>query len=189
VRLHVVGVEGWQRSQWYGDLGIVWRAPSPNLASPTQALLYPAIGLVEGTNVSVGRGTPDAFRVLGAPFVNGPALAQAIEAHAPPAVRVRATRFRPRVGPYAGTLLPGVAFEVTEPGALSAARLGFAVIAALHALHPREWDSERLGQLVAHTESLRLLRAGAPLEEALRSARAGLDPFMHDRAQVLLHTD
>jgi uncharacterized protein YbbC (DUF1343 family) len=189
VRLHVVAVEGWRRSQWFGELGLAWHAPSPNLASPAQALLYPAIGLVEGTNLSVGRGTPEAFRVLGAPFVNGDALARAIEAHAPPAVRVRATRFRPQVGPYAGTQLPGVAFEVDAPAAFSATHLGFGVIAALHTLYPREWDSARLDQLVAHSESLRLLLSGAPLDAALRSANAGLETFMRDREQALLHTE
>jgi uncharacterized protein YbbC (DUF1343 family) len=185
-RLHVVSVEGWQRSQWFEQLGLTWNAPSPNLASPAQALLYPAIGLVEGTNVSVGRGTPQAFRVLGAPFVDADALTRAIEAAAAPGVRLSATRFRPRVGPYAGVLLPGVAFEVVEPGAFSATHLGFAVIEALRTLYPREWDTARLAQLVAHQASMEQLLHGAPLAAALQSARAGLDQFMLAREQALL---
>lgn len=188
-RLHVISVEGWQRSQWFEQLGRTWNAPSPNLASPVQALLYPAIGLVEGTNVSVGRGTPHAFRVLGAPFVDGDALARAIEAGAAPGVRVSATRFRPRVGPYAGALLPGVAFEVTEPSAFSATHLGFAVIEALRTLYAREWDTARLAQLVAHEGSVQQLLGGAPLAAALQSARAGLDQFMLAREQALLHDE
>jgi uncharacterized protein YbbC (DUF1343 family) len=185
-RLHVVSVEGWQRSQWFEQLGLTWNAPSPNLASPAQALLYPAIGLVEGTNVSVGRGTPQAFRVLGAPFVDASALVRAIESAAAPGVRLSATRFRPRVGPYAGALLPGVAFEVTEPSAFSATHLGFAVIEALRTLYPREWDTARLAQLVAHQGTVQLLLEGAPLSVALQSARAGLDQFMLAREQALL---
>lgn len=186
-RLHVVPVEGWQRGQWFEELGLTWHAPSPNLASPMQALLYPALGLVEGTNLSVGRGTPRAFRVLGAPFIDAAALARAIEAQAPPGVRISSTRFRPQVGPYAGALVPGVAFEVTQASAFSATRLGFGLIAALHTLYPQAWDTARLGQLVAHAGSVQQLLAGAPLNAALESAQAGLDGFMRAREQVLLH--
>jgi uncharacterized protein YbbC (DUF1343 family) len=188
-RLHVVAVEGWQRSQWFGQLGLPWHAPSPNLASPTHALLYPAIGLVEGTNLSVGRGTPRAFHVLGAPFVDGAALARAIEAGGAPGVRVSATRFRPKVGPYAGSSVPGVAFEITDPGAFSATHLGFGVIAALHTLYPREWETARLAQLVAHGESVRRLLGGAPLQVALTGARDGMDAFMRSRTQALLRPE
>ncbi|HEX6244769.1 MAG TPA: serine hydrolase, partial [Polyangiales bacterium] len=99
-RLHVVKLEGWRPSQWYGETGLTWHAPSPNLRSAEQALLYPAVGLVEGTNVSVGRGTNHAFEVLGAPFVDGDALARALEQQALRGVRVAATRVRPRGGPY-----------------------------------------------------------------------------------------
>jgi uncharacterized protein YbbC (DUF1343 family) len=186
VQLHVVQVEGWQRAAWFDQTGLTWHPPSPNLGTSAQALLYPAVGLVEGTNVSVGRGTPRAFSVVGAPFVDGEALANAIEAHAVPGVVVRATHFRPKLGPHGGALLPGVAFEVTQPGLFSATRLGFSLIAALRALYPQAWDTTRLAQLLARAETVQLLLDGAPLEAAVESANGGLPAFMAAREQALL---
>jgi uncharacterized protein YbbC (DUF1343 family) len=185
-RLHVVQVEGWRRSDLFEQTGLTWQPPSPNLPTPRSALLYPAVGLIEGTNLSVGRGTPRAFSVVGAPYIDGPQLAAAIAAHAAPGVRVSSAQFRPQVGPFARQLLPGVAFELTDPAAFSATRLGFALIAALRASYPQAWDSTRLGLLLGRAETLRLLLEGAPLEVALKSAARDLEGFQVARAQALL---
>jgi uncharacterized protein YbbC (DUF1343 family) len=78
VALAVVPLEGWTRGRWYDDTGLPWTNPSPNIRSVTQALLYSGIGLLEATNLSVGRGTDTPFEVVGAPWIEPAGLAQAL---------------------------------------------------------------------------------------------------------------
>jgi uncharacterized protein YbbC (DUF1343 family) len=186
-RLSVVRVEGWQPSQWFPETGLTWYPPSPNLRSAQQALLYPAIGLVEGTNVSVGRGTNHAFEVVGAPFIDGEALARSLTELALPGVRVGATRFRPRVGPHKGMEVPGVSFTITNPGGFSASATGLALARSLHQLYPAAWDATRLPLLVAHRELVEHLLAGADLTELGRIAREDLNAFLEQREAALLY--
>jgi len=188
-RLHVVRVEGWQRKQLFRETGLTWHAPSPNLATPEQALLYPAVGLVEGTNLSVGRGTDRAFAVVGAPFIDGNQLADALTRHELKGVSVARTSFRPRVGPYAGELLPGVEFVLTDPHAFSAAQTGLALAASLRALYPRDWDVSRLPRMVANDGVMDLLMADAPLAELVRASHSNLESFQALRMKVQLYAD
>lgn len=187
VRLHVVRVEGWQRELWFGETDLTWRPPSPNLATQEQAMLYPAVALVEGTNLSVGRGTDYAFRVIGAPFIDAPKLARLITSAGVEGVRVKATSFRPRVGPYAGTSVKGVSFELLDPKAFSAAKLGLAIIHALSQLHSTDWDSTRLAKLVAHRPTLTALAEGKSFDEIEASWRTELSVFEQAREQALLY--
>jgi uncharacterized protein YbbC (DUF1343 family)/CubicO group peptidase (beta-lactamase class C family) len=186
-RLHVVKVEGWKAAQWFAQTGLTWHAPSPNLRSPEQALLYPAVGLVEGTNVSVGRGTDRAFELLGAPFIDGPALVRALEAEALAGVRVSATKFRPRVGPYKNSEIAGISLTITNPETYSAAATGLALARSLHTLYPGAWDASRLPLLVAHRAIVERLMAGADLSELSRMAGEDLNDFLSQRAAALLY--
>ncbi len=74
--LTVVAMQGWQRGDWYDSTGLTWVNPSPNLRDMEEAMLYPALGLVETTNISVGRGTDTPFEILGAPWIDGRKLAR-----------------------------------------------------------------------------------------------------------------
>jgi uncharacterized protein YbbC (DUF1343 family) len=186
-RLAVVRIEGWNRAHWSGELASTWHPPSPNLGSKLQALLYPAIGLVEGTNLSVGRGTAEAFAVVGAPFVNGERLAQALSEQPLPGVEVRARRFRPTVGPYAGKSLPGVAFRVRDVSTYSASRTGLTLIRVLQTLYPAAWDRSRLALMVAHRETLALLDQNVPIVEIEKSWERELSAFARERSAALLY--
>lgn len=187
VKLDVIRVAGWQRDAWFGDTDLVWHPPSPNLGTKEQAMLYPAVALVEGTNLSVGRGTEQAFRVVGAPFIDGPALARRLSARNLQGVAVKATSFRPRVGPYAGTTIPGVSFELVDAHVFSAAQLGLAVIDALSEQCPTDWDSSRLERLVAHRGTLAALAQGMGLEDIEASWREELAAFEQAREKALLY--
>jgi uncharacterized protein YbbC (DUF1343 family)/CubicO group peptidase (beta-lactamase class C family) len=186
-RPHVVEVEGWRSEELFAETSLRWSPPSPNLPTPTQALLYPAIGLVEGTNVSVGRGTPRAFSVLGAPFVKGAALAEALRAAALPGLAVEATRFRPLVGPYQGKLIEGVSFEIRDPRSFSAARTGLAIAQALRTLYAEQWDRSRLGQMFASQATLEGLEHGLPLDGLVAAGEANLPKFLEQRLAVLIY--
>src|SRR5690606_6979171 len=117
-----------------------------------------------------GRGTEVAFSVVGAPFIDGAALRDALRRHPLPGVTVARTRFRPLVGPYAGAWLDGVAFELSDAATFSAARVGLALIGALQELYPERWDRARLAKLVAHDPTLAMLKAGESVAEIAETA-------------------
>jgi len=99
VSMTIVPVEGWERSRWYDETGLPWVNPSPNIRSVTQALLYSGVGLLEATNVSVGRGTEVPFEVVGAPWIEPYGLAQALNALRLPGVRFDPVTFTPENTP------------------------------------------------------------------------------------------
>ena len=82
--LSVVEMKGWQRGDWFDATGLTWTNPSPNLRSLREAILYPALGLIETTNISVGRGTDTPFAYVGAPWIDGRQLARALNARCCP---------------------------------------------------------------------------------------------------------
>lgn len=187
VRLSVLRVEGWDRQQGSLDLDTPWYPPSPNLTSKMQTLLYPAVGLIEGTNVSVGRGTTRAFAVVGAPFIDGKKLSRLLRREAIPGVSVRATRFRPRVGPYAHRTISGVALSIDDRTRYRAAHTGLALIRALAAHGGTHWDATRLAKLLAHRPTLELLSQGASLSEIQASWAPELARFERRRTRALLY--
>jgi len=187
VELEIVRMRGYRRDMLFKDTALTWRAPSPNLRRPEQALLYPAVALVEGTNVSVGRGTTQAFEMLGAPFIDAKRLQELLTAEHVPGVRISTARFTPSVGPHAGTRLVGVHFEVREPREFQAAPLGLAIVRALRELAPDAWDQTRLDRMLAHAATLAALRAHTPTSELISSWQADLETFAISRNQALLY--
>lgn len=132
--LHVVPVQGWRRSQWFDQTGLPWVRPSPNLPNLTSATIYPALVGFEGSNVSVGRGTPMAFQQFGAPWIHADSVAALLNARALPGVRFERNDFTPVApgdGKFAGRALPGVRIILTDRTAFAAGRTGAAVLWAL----------------------------------------------------------
>ena len=118
VDLHVVPVTGWKRAMGFGETGLPWVPLSPNMPSVESALHYPGSCLFEGTNISVGRGTDEAFQILGAPWLDGEVLASALEGYEIPGVHFEATRFTPQSpgdGKFDGEEIPGVRLTATGP--------------------------------------------------------------------------
>src|ERR1022692_2757728 len=101
-KLTVVAMEGWQRGDWFDSTGLAWVNPSPNLRSVTEAGLYPGVGLIEGTNVSVGRGTDTPFELLGAPWMKSRELATYLNGRGIAGVRFVPLTFTPTASNYAG---------------------------------------------------------------------------------------
>src|SRR4030081_3101482 len=105
VKLTVVALERWQRGQWFDETGLPWVNPSPNIRTPTQALLYSGVGLLEATNLSVGRGTETPFEVVGAPWITNPAgLADALNSLGLAGVLFQPVNFQPIASVYAGQM-------------------------------------------------------------------------------------
>lgn len=137
--LHVVPVRGWRRGMAEPGNALPWVPPSPNMPTPGAALVYPGTVLLEGTNVSEGRGTTRPFETIGAPFVDADALAARMNALGLPGVRFRPAWFTPTFSKHAGELCGGVQLHVTDRDAFRPVRTGVALLAALHALYPGEF--------------------------------------------------
>ena len=142
--LTVVPMEGWLRSSWYDETGLKWVRPSPNLPTLTSALIYPALVAFEGTNVSVGRGTPDAFLQGGAPWLKAREIVDLLQDRGIPGVKFEAEHFTPNSptdGKYPSQSIPGVKIIYTDRNRVSAARLGAALAWAIMKTSP---DSLRI---------------------------------------------
>ena len=137
--LHVVAMQGWRRGDEPLRGALPWVPPSPNMPTPDTALVYPGMGLLEGTNVSEGRGTTRPFETVGAPWVDAPALAARLNAMGLPGVRFRPTWFTPTFSKHAGQACAGVQLHVTDRNTFRPVRTGLAVLKALHDQHPKDF--------------------------------------------------
>lgn len=137
--LHVVAMQGWQRRDEPLRGALPWVPPSPNMPTPDTALVYPGMGLLEGTNVSEGRGTTRPFETVGAPWVDARALAERLNALQLPGVRFRPSWFTPSFSKHAGKVCGGVQLHVTDRAAFRPVRTGIAVLKALHDQHPKDF--------------------------------------------------
>jgi uncharacterized protein YbbC (DUF1343 family) len=188
-RLEVVPAAGWQRDMLQSDTGRGWRSPSPNIRDLEAALLYPAIGLVEATNVSVGRGTERPFHVLGAPYINGAAFVRALDAAALPGVKFTALDFVPDAAPHQGQRCHGVSATITDPLAFQPVLTGLTLARTLWHQNPKEWHSYKLIRLVGNRAVVAALAGRLPMAEVERLWQADLDAFRQRRARHLLYPD
>lgn len=190
--LVVVPVEGWQRAQWYDETALAWVAPSPNMPSLESAAHYPGSCLFEGTNLSVGRGTAEAFRQVGAPWLDHAALVERLRAYDLPGVRIDTLRFtpvQPGDGKYADTEVRGIRYTVTDRATYDPSRTAIATLVELRSLH-----ADSLQFRVSHfdrlagTDSVRLkLLAGEDVASITAPWQAQLQRFEARRKPYLLY--
>lgn len=166
--LTVVPCAGWQRAQWWEATGLPWVPPSPNMPTPETALVYPGTCLLEGVNVSVGRGTAKPFEWLGAPWVDAPRLADVLNGLALPGVRWRPIAFEPCAPPYAGRLCYGVQPHVLDRQAYQPVAAGVALLWALRAIHTRDFAISPATEIYADDEAMR--RRGYATPETWQTA-------------------
>jgi uncharacterized protein YbbC (DUF1343 family) len=185
--LEVVKVQGWRRSDYLDATGLAWTPPSPNLRSVTQALLYPAIGLLEGTNLSVGRGTDTPFEIVGAPFVDGQALATALAKRALPGVSFAPATFIPAASPYRGEKCAGVRVTVTDRARFEPVRTGIALAMDLRALHAKDWHFDDVNRLLANRTALDAIAQNKTISEIEATWERDLVAFRAKRDKYLLY--
>ncbi len=151
-KLKVVPAEGWLRGDWYDSTGLAWVNPSPNLRSLTEATLYPGVALVEGTNVSVGRGTDTPFELVGAPWIKAREFAAYLNAREIAGVRFVPTSFTPTSAIYAGQKCEGVNIVLTGRNQFDSPELGIELASALHKLYPQQWQMTKMIDILANHE-------------------------------------
>jgi len=199
--LTVCKMMGWRRTMWADDTGLPWVMPSPNLPSLDTATVYPGACFVEGTNVSEGRGTTRPFELIGAPWIDGRALADLLNDLGLAGCRFRPVFFEPRFSKHAGQVCGGVQIHVLDRDVFRPVRTGVHILAAICKLCPDrfQWigtpEQQAAGRLhvdlLAGTDELRqALDSGGdrrPIDDLLSKWEADAAGFMKDRERFLLY--
>ena len=172
----VIPMEGWTRAMRWEDTGLPWVLPSPNMPTPDTATVYPGACLIEGTNLSEGRGTTRPFEVFGAPWVDGAALASAMEAEGGGGMRARAMSFRPMFQKHAGVTCQGVQVHVTDARVFAPYRAYLAALRACRRFEGFRWRTEEY-EFVADVPAIDLLTGDGAVREGL-DAGATVDELM-----------
>ena len=186
--LTVVAMQGWQRGDWFDATSLTWINPSPNLRSLSEAILYPAIGLIETTNVSVGRGTNTPFQYVGAPWIDARALAHELNARFLPGIRFVPVNFTPESPyPYAKQLCHGIELVVIDRNVLDTPELGLEIATALHRLYPEEYQLGNIDTLLANRDVLHDLESGRDPQHIDEDWQQALQGFLEKRKPYLLY--
>ncbi|MSO53417.1 MAG: DUF1343 domain-containing protein, partial [Acidobacteria bacterium] len=185
--LTVIPVENWRRDYWYDETGLAWTNPSPNMRNLNQAALYPGIGAIEYSNVSVGRGTDQPFEQFGAPWIDGPRLAAALNARQLPGIRFYPVAFTPTASKYARQACQGVFMVITNRATLPPVRVGLEIAGALFTLFGDQYQLENTDLLLGSRDSLERVKRGE--DPAAVAARWSADEgrWRQLRAKYLLY--
>ena len=197
-RLTVVPMRGWRRRMLWEDTGLPWVPPSPNMPTLDTALVYPGGCLIEGTNLSEGRGTTRPFEWIGAPYLDADRYAVALERERLPGVRFRPARFLPTFHKWAGKLCGGVQIHVTDAARFKPFLTGLAEIAVARRLAPRgfawrrppyEFERKRMPiDILCGTDTIRrAIEKGTPLPSIERAWQRDLERWKRLRAGYLLY--
>ncbi|MFZ1139617.1 MAG: serine hydrolase [Candidatus Sulfotelmatobacter sp.] len=186
-KLTVIPMDGWQRGDWFDSTGLMWVNPSPNLRSVTEAALYPGVAIIEGTNVSVGRGTDTPFELVGAPWMKRKELAAYLNARGIAGVRFVPVTFTPTSSNYAGQLCSGVNIIVTDRNGFDAPELGMELAGALRKLYPADYKIERMAELLANQSVYDALVAGQDPRRIAQDWQDGLEKFEKLREKYLIY--
>jgi uncharacterized protein YbbC (DUF1343 family)/CubicO group peptidase (beta-lactamase class C family) len=185
--LTVIKMEGWERGDWLDSTGILWINPSPNMRNLTEAVLYPGIGILETTNVSVGRGTDTPFELLGAPWIESTQLASYLNNRAITGVRFVPIEFTPTSSVYENQRCSGVNIIVTDRNSLDAPELGIEIASALHALYPDQFDTTHLDTLMLNDATLKSILANEDPRRIWSTWLDTLQSFDATRSKYLLY--
>jgi len=185
--VRVIKMEGWRRSMWFDETNLTWINPSPNMRSLTEATLYPGVGLLETTNVSVGRGTDTPFEIVGAPWIQGDKLADYLNQRSIPGVRFVPLRFTPKASVFKDEQCGGVNIIITDRGAFRPLPTGIEMAVALRKLYPNDWKVDSYLRLLVNANTIERIKRGETPREIVASWNDSLQEFRRARAEVLLY--
>jgi uncharacterized protein YbbC (DUF1343 family)/CubicO group peptidase (beta-lactamase class C family) len=186
-KLHVIKMQGWQRTDWLDETGQAWINPSPNLRNLTEEILYPGVCLLESANVSVGRGTDTPFEWVGAPWIDGRALAAYLNGRKIQGVRFVPMDFKPLSALFAGEECHGVQIVLLDRQALEPTEMGVEMLAALWRLSPQNVKLDDTLRLVGSHKVVESIRAGESPSRIGYDWQEELEKFKKVRAQYLLY--
>jgi uncharacterized protein YbbC (DUF1343 family) len=187
VKLHVIKMRGYERSQWYDDTGLLWLNPSPNLHTLTEAILYPGVAMVESSNVSVGRGTSTPFELFGAPWIIGEELASYLNNRRIKGIRFTPVGFTPVTSPFKNQLCPGVQIALLDRQVLDSPSLGVEIASALYRLYPKDFQIDKTLGLIGSREVLQAIKDGQDPAAIAQNWQEPLEQFHKLRSKYLLY--
>ena len=185
--VRVIKMEGWRRAMWFDETNLTWINPSPNMRSLTEATLYPGVGLLETTNVSVGRGTDTPFEVVGAPWIQGDKLAEYLNQRAIPGVRFVPLRYTPKASVFKDEQCGGVNIIITDRSQFRPLLTGIEMALALRKLYPNDWKVDSYLRLLVNADTLDRIKRGESARDILNSWNTGLQEFRRARSEILLY--
>jgi uncharacterized protein YbbC (DUF1343 family) len=181
-------MKNWQRTTWFDETGLAWINPSPNLRNMAELALYPGICMIEGSNVSVGRGTDSPFEIVGAPWIDGKKLADYLNGRHIQGVRFVPADFTPASSRFSSQLCHGIQFDLVDRDALDSPELGVEMASALFKLFPNDFKLDSTLQLMGSHAVVDGIRAGRdPRRLAYEWEQNQLQPFRRLRAPYLLY--
>ena len=196
--LEIIECRGWRRSMRWSDTGLPWVAPSPNLPTPVSCLVYPGMVLLEGTNLSEGRGTTKPFEYFGAPYLNIERLVDLLGQEHLDGVMIRPCHFEPTFQKYAGTMCAGGQLHVTDPATFQPVRTAITILRAARELAPREFSWSKppyeyeenlmpIDLIWGHNGLRHRIDDGATVDEVLEGVQEDLDTFKEDIRDFLIY--
>jgi uncharacterized protein YbbC (DUF1343 family) len=194
--LTVVPMSGWQREMWYDQSGLPWVPPSPAMPKLETAIVYPGTCLLEGTNVSAGRGTATPFELIGAPWINAYRLAAALNDLSLPGVRFRPATYIPWVDKHTGVTCQGVYLHVLDREIFRPLSTGLYLLSVLHSLWPQafewlgtSWEGRppHFDLLIGNSWVREWIDEGRPVDEIVAQWRGTLAQFEQQRQPYLLY--
>jgi uncharacterized protein YbbC (DUF1343 family) len=187
VDLHIIKMHGYKRTDWYDDTGLTWINPSPNIRTLTQAVLYPGVAMVEGSNVSVGRGTDTPFEILGAPWINAKELSDYLNHRKIQGVRFMPVDFTPSNNRFKNKLCHGVRIILLDRQAFDPTALGIEILSALYRLFPKSFQIDKTLDIIGTRWILQAIKSGEDPNSIVQKWQEELEQFLKIRSKYLLY--
>jgi uncharacterized protein YbbC (DUF1343 family) len=185
--LHVVAMRNWHRNYFFESTGIRWIPPSPNLRTLKGSILYPGLDILQNAGVSVGRGTEAPFEEFGAPWMDGEAVASALNSRQLPGLHFAVQPFIPVSGLYSGQRCSGVAARVTDRFTVRSVRTALEIASVLKKMYPDNFDVSKLMLLVANDDTIAQLQQGTPPAQIVASWADALKSYDQVRRKYFIY--
>ncbi len=196
--LKIIPMKGWHRKRYMDEQGYPWVAPSPNMPTVDTAVLYPGMCLIEGTELSEGRGTTKPFELIGAPYIDPFQLAKHLNSFQLPCVTFRPTYFKPQFQKHVGKVCGGVQIHVLKRRHFNSLLTGMAVIKAIHDLYPKDFcwrskayefvkDIPAIDLLMGSDVFRKQIESGTSLKEMQTGFAEDLEKFREIRRKYLIY--
>ena len=185
--LHVIAMKGWHRNYYFESTGIKWQPPSPNLRTLKGSIVYPGIEILQAAKVSVGRGTQTPFEQFGAPWMDGEAVASALNARNLAGLHFVSQPFIPVAELYAGKRCGGVGIRIADRAAVRSLRLEIEIATILKKMYPEQFDVAKLITLTGNAETIRQLQDGVAPERIVESWSEDLKAFDQVRRKYFIY--
>jgi SSS family transporter len=189
--LTVVPMQNWSRADYFADTGLPWTNPSPNLRSPEAAILYAGLGLIESTNISVGRGTASPFSFFGAAWMKAADVVSALDARKIPGVGFEPIKVSIAEDsnhyPFHGQTIDAVHVTVLDKAALDTPEMGVEILAVLHRLYPQQFQLQKAMTLICNQSTMEALKRGDDPRSIAAAWNSGLASFKSARSSYLIY--